>query len=121
VTDRKHAGRAPEAAQSVPQLATPKLTARGKDFRIVELQGQLLVCARQYGSCCCGWEEKGRLPFDPQELWGAEWERRKIRTRVHLTFTGCPGPCAVGNNALLLLLAGPPEGPQWAGAFEDGV
>ena len=53
--------------------------------------------------CCCGWTEKGRMPFDPQVLWGDEWERRKIRNRVHLTFTGCLGPCAVGNNALLVL------------------
>ena len=27
--------------------------------------------------------------------------RRGIRNRLHLTFTGCLGPCAVGNNALL--------------------
>jgi YHS domain-containing protein/(2Fe-2S) ferredoxin len=86
-----------------PLLATVKLTARGEEFRIVQLQGQLMVCARQHGSCCCGWDEKGRLPFDPQALWGEEWERRKIRNRVHLTFTGCLGPCAVGNNALLVL------------------
>ena len=43
------------------------------------------------------------MPFDPQALWGDEWERRKIRNRVHLTFSGCLGPCAVGNNALLLM------------------
>jgi YHS domain-containing protein/(2Fe-2S) ferredoxin len=86
-----------------PRLATVKLHARGEDFRIVQLQGQLLVCARQHGSCCCGWDEKGRMPFDPQALWGDQWERRKIRNRVHLTFTGCLGPCALGNNALLLL------------------
>jgi len=86
-----------------PRLATVKFTARGEDFRIVQLQGQLLVCARQHGSCCCGWDEKGRMPFDPQALWGEEWERRKIRNRLHLTFTGCLGPCAVGNNALLVL------------------
>jgi YHS domain-containing protein len=77
--------------------------ARGEDFRIVQLQGQLFVCTKQNGSCCCGWEEKGRLPFDPASLWGHEWERRKIRNRVHLSFTGCLGPCAAGNNALLLL------------------
>ena len=63
----------------------------------------LLACAKQNGSCCCGWDEKGRMPFDPQAMWGAEWERRRIRNRVHLTFTGCLGPCAVGNNALLML------------------
>src|SRR4051812_1266161 len=28
---------------------------------------------------------------------------RRIRNRLHLTFTGCLGPCAVGNNALLFL------------------
>jgi len=72
----------------------------GEDFRIAQLQGQLLVCTRQNGSCCCGWEEKGRMPFDPGALWGNEWERRKTRNRIHLTFTGCLGPCAAGNNAL---------------------
>jgi YHS domain-containing protein/(2Fe-2S) ferredoxin len=86
-----------------PRLATVKLTARGEDFHIVQLRGQLLVCAKQHGSCCCGWDEKGRMPFDPQALWGDEWERRRIRNRMHLTFTGCLGACAVGNNALLFL------------------
>ena len=60
----------------------------------------LLVCARQHGSCCCGWEEKGRLPFD-LTLWSDEWEKRHVRNRLHLTFTGCLGPCSVGNTALL--------------------
>ncbi|HZP94871.1 MAG TPA: YHS domain-containing protein [Candidatus Limnocylindria bacterium] len=40
------------------------------------------------------------MPFD-NSLWSDEWERRRIRSRVHLTFSGCLGPCAVGNNALL--------------------
>lgn len=86
-----------------PRLSTVRVRARGEDFRVVQLQGQLFVCTRQNGSCCCGWEEKGRLPFDPASLWGDEWERRKIRNRLHLTFTGCLGPCAAGNNALLQL------------------
>ena len=80
-----------------------RVRARGEDFRIVQLQGQLFVCTRQNGSCCCGWEDKGRLPFDPAALWGEQWEQRKIRNKIHLTFTGCLGPCAVGNNALLQL------------------
>lgn len=93
---------------AVPQapkrsLSTVKVRARGEDFRIVQLQGNLFVCTKQNGSCCCGWEEKGRMPFEPDALWGQEWERRRIRNRVHLTFTGCLGPCAVGNNALLQL------------------
>jgi cobaltochelatase CobN len=84
-------------------LRTVRVHARGEDFTLVQLQGQLFVCTRQNGSCCCGWEEKGRLPFDPAALWGDEWERRKIRNKVHLSFTGCLGPCAAGNNALLQL------------------
>jgi cobaltochelatase CobN len=86
-----------------PGLSTVRVRARDEDFRIVQLQGNLIVCTRQNGSCCCGWEEKGRMPFEPDALWGKEWERRKIRNRVHLTFSGCLGPCAAGNNALLQL------------------
>jgi YHS domain-containing protein len=85
------------------RLSTVKVRARDADFRVVQLQGNLFVCTRQSGSCCCGWVEKGRLPFE-QALWGDEWERRKIRNRLHLTFAGCLGPCAVGNNALLQVL-----------------
>jgi YHS domain-containing protein len=93
--------RPPAGARS--RLSTVRVRARGEDFRVVQLQGQLFVCTRQNGSCCCGWEGKGRLPFDPASLWGEEWERRKIRNRLHLTFTGCLGPCAADNNALLQL------------------
>jgi YHS domain-containing protein len=85
-----------------PRLATVKVTARDEEFRVVRLAGNLFVCTRQSGSCCCGWAEKGRLPFE-QALWGDEWERRGIRNRLHLTFTGCLGPCIAGNNALLQL------------------
>jgi len=76
------------------------VAARGEEFKIVQLVGNLFVCSRANGNCCCGWVEKGRLPFD-NSLWSEEWERRRIRSRVHLTFSGCLGPCAVGNNALL--------------------
>jgi YHS domain-containing protein len=79
---------------------TVKVYARGEDFRIVQLHGNLLVCSKAHGNCCCGWTEKGRAPIN-QALYEQEWERRKIRNKVHLSFTGCLGPCAVGNNALL--------------------
>src|SRR5207245_10138278 len=82
-------GLAAKPSSAGPRLATIELQSRGEDFRIVQLQRQLLVCAQQHGSCCCGWDEKGRMPFDPQALWADEWERRRIRNRVHLTFTGC--------------------------------
>lgn len=81
-------------------IAAVKVSARSEDFRIVQLQGNLFVCAKQHGSCCCGWAEKGRMPFEVSQ-WSDEWERRRIRNRLHLTLTGCLGPCPVGNNALL--------------------
>ena len=43
------------------------------------------------------------MPFDPS-LWGDEWERRRVRNQLHLTLTGCLGPCAAGNNAMLQIL-----------------
>lgn len=79
-----------------------RLAARGEEFKIVQLVGQLFVCSKANGSCCCGWQEKGRMPFD-NSLWNEEWERRRIRDRVHLSFVGCLGPCAVGNSAMLVL------------------
>lgn len=80
--------------------STVRVRARGEEFKIVQLVGNLFVCSKANGNCCCGWAEKGRMPFD-NSLWSDEWERRRIRSRVHLTFSGCLGPCAVGNNALL--------------------
>ena len=91
-----------ELARTRPRLSTVKVRARAEDFRIVQVQGNLFVCSRANGNCCCGWVEKGRMPFE-NALWADEWERRRIRNRLHLTFTGCLGPCAVGNNALLQL------------------
>jgi YHS domain-containing protein len=83
-------------------VSAVKVRARGEDFRIVQVVGNLFVCSRANGNCCCGWGEKGRWVFD-NEHWAGEWERRRIRNRLHLTFTGCLGPCAVGNNAMLQL------------------
>lgn len=89
-------------SRAASTIKTIKVHARDEDFRIIQLQGNLFVCAQANGSCCCGWEEKGRAPIN-HALYEAEWERRKIRNKLHLTFTGCLGPCAVGNNALLQL------------------
>lgn len=103
-----HAGCAtcdPLGGQPAPARRRPsvvRLHARGEDFKIVQLVGQLFVCSKANGSCCCGWAEKGRMPFD-NALWSDEWERRRIRDRVHLSFVGCLGPCAVGNSAMLVL------------------
>jgi YHS domain-containing protein len=82
------------------RLTSVKVRARGEDFRIVRVQGNLFVCAQ---GCCCGHEEKGRSPV-AVEAYEQEWLERGIRSQLHLTFTGCLGPCAVGNNAMLQIL-----------------
>ena len=84
------------------RISTVRVSARGQDYRVVQVTGNLFVCTKANGSCCCGWEEKGRMAFT-NELWSDEWEARRIRTRLHITFTGCLGPCIAGNNALLQL------------------
>jgi cobaltochelatase CobN len=66
------------------------------------MRRNLFVCSTEHGNCCCGWTEKGRAPVN-LDLYEAEWERRRIRNKVHLSFIGCLGPCAVGNNVLLQL------------------
>lgn len=82
------------------RIKTINVHARNEDFRIVQLRGNLFVCSQAHGSCCCGWTDKGRAPLN-LAVYEQEWEQRKIRTMIHLTFTGCLGPCAVGNNAML--------------------
>jgi cobaltochelatase CobN len=74
-----------------------RVSARGDSFKVLQLVGNLFVCSKANGNCCCGWAEKGRMPFD-NALWSDEWE---LRPKVHLTFSGCLGPCPIGNNALL--------------------
>lgn len=86
-----------------PPIHTVRVPARGTDFRVVQVTGNLFVCSKENGSCCCGWAEKERMPFD-NALWSDEWERRGIRSRLHLTFSGCLGPCIAGNNAMLQVL-----------------
>lgn len=73
--------------------------ADGKLVNVARPRGQLFVCA---SGCCCGRTEGG-FPAVPADVYHAEWERRRLRTRVHLTIGGCLGPCALANVALLLL------------------
>ncbi len=87
---------------STTPIKTVKVEARGEAFRIVQLQGNLFVCSKAHGNCCCGWTEKDRAPVN-LDLYQAEWERRRIRNKIHLSFTGCLGPCATGNNVMLQL------------------
>lgn len=72
--------------------------ANGSRINVVPQRGQLFVCEL---GCCCGQTERDFAPLS-HDLYHTEWERRKLRNKVHLTFTACLGPCAVANVALLL-------------------
>jgi cobaltochelatase CobN len=76
----------------------PVVRDDGKLINVVPKRGHLFTC--QLG-CCCGQTERGFAPSFPN-LYHTEWERRKLRNRVHLTHTACLGPCALANVALLL-------------------
>lgn len=76
----------------------PVVRSDGKLIKVVPKQGQLFVC--QLG-CCCGKTERG-FPPTFETFYHEEWERRKLRNKVHLTSTACLGPCSLANVALLL-------------------
>ena len=73
----------------------------GRRIRVTRTLGQLFVCA---DACCCGRLQDGHLPV-PRELYQQEWERRRLRNRVHLTIGGCLGPRALANVALVLRIS----------------
>lgn len=72
--------------------------ADGAPINVFRRPGQLFVCAT---GCCCGHTERGHAPVNT-DLYHAEWTRRRIRHKVHLSMGGCLGPCALSNVALLL-------------------
>jgi cobaltochelatase CobN len=69
----------------------------GAEKKIRVLEGQLFVCQ----GCCCGNTDKGHPPV-PLEEFKAQWRERGLRFRIHLTVSGCLGPCALANVALIL-------------------
>lgn len=94
-----------------PELRLKNVTEGGTNDRLVEvtradgeecevrvLDGHLFVCK----ACCCGNVERG-FPEVPLEEFKSQWKARGIRRRVHLTVSGCLGPCAVANVVLLIL------------------
>ncbi|HXW00158.1 MAG TPA: cobaltochelatase subunit CobN, partial [Anaerolineae bacterium] len=70
----------------------------GKPINVPRNRGQLFVCEN---GCCCGHTDRGFAPV-PHDLYYTEWERRKLRHKVHLNHAGCLGPCALANVTLLL-------------------
>jgi nitrile hydratase accessory protein len=73
--------------------------ADGRRVHVPRTRGHLFVCA---DGCCCGRTADGFPPV-PRERFHQEWERRGLRSRVHLTIGGCLGPCRLANVVLLLL------------------
>jgi cobaltochelatase CobN len=74
-------------------------------------RGMLMVCAT---GCCCGHTDRGYAPV-PTDLYHHEWERRRLRNKVHLNQGGCLGPCPLANVAMLLL-----DGrPLWFHSLND--
>ncbi len=69
----------------------------GRMMNLVHHRGHLLVCSK---GCCCGLTDRGFAPV-PEDLYHREWEGRKLRNRVHLTQSGCLGPCILANVVLL--------------------
>ncbi|PJF46372.1 MAG: cobalt chelatase, partial [Candidatus Thermofonsia Clade 3 bacterium] len=78
------------------QPHTRVLRGDGKYINLILKTGHLFVCK----GCCCGHVERGHPPV-PEELFHNEWERRKLRHRLHLTIGGCLGPCPLSNVVLL--------------------
>ena len=85
----------PRAGERARNLVT---RADGKLVNVARKTGQLFFCAT---GCCCGHPDKG-VPPVLEELYNAEWERRRLRNKVHLTSVGCLGPCPLANVVMLL-------------------
>lgn len=71
-------------------MSRPHLTTRRR-------LAQVLVCL----GCCCGRTDKGH-PEVPVDWLKLEWRRRSLPKHVHLTISGCLGPCDASNVVLIL-------------------
>ena len=69
----------------------------GIEKRVRQLSGQIFVCK----GCCCGNVEKGH-PALPLEEFKSQWKSRGLRLKVHLSISGCLGPCPLRNVVLLV-------------------
>ena len=82
-----------------PAIATKRL-----------MLGQISVC----NGCCCGHAEKGHLAV-PVEWLKNEWRCRGLLKRVHLSISGCLGPCDVPNVVMIIGA----EGVQWLARIDQ--
>ncbi len=65
-----------------------------KEIRIHD--GHLFIC----NGCCCGRTDKGFPPLALDDF-KKQWKQRGIRRRLHLTISGCLGPCPLANVVML--------------------
>jgi cobaltochelatase CobN len=77
-----------------PLLDVTRADGVVKQIRIQD--GHLFIC----NGCCCGRTEKG-FPELPLDDFKRQWKKRGIRRRLHLTISGCLGPCPLANVVLL--------------------
>jgi len=56
------------------------------------LVAQVALCL----GCCCGAVGKGN-PKVPVEWMKDEWKKRRLKTSIQLTISGCLGPCDLAN------------------------
>jgi hypothetical protein len=77
-----------------PLKRVTRADGAAKQIRIQD--GHLFVC----NGCCCGRTEKGFPPLALDEF-KRQWKQRGIRRRLHLTISGCLGPCPLANVVLL--------------------
>ena len=75
---------------------------------MIEPKRQMLAQISICKGCCCGNTDKGH-PAVPVEWLKQEWKLRGLLKRVHLTVTGCLGPCDVPN----VVAISSSEGTQW--------
>ena len=83
---------------SAPDRFNDVVRADGRECEIRVLEGHIFVCK----GCCCGNPERD-FPEVPLEEFKSQWKARGIRCRVHLTISGCLGPCPLANVVLLIL------------------
>ncbi len=72
--------------------------------------GQISIC----DGCCCGKTEKGH-PAVPVQWLKQEWKVRGLLKRVHLSISGCLGPCDVPNVVMITNS----EGTQWLALLDS--
>jgi hypothetical protein len=69
-----------------------------------QMLAQISIC----DGCCCGKKEKGH-PEVPVQWLKQEWKVRGLLKRVHLSVSGCLGPCDMPNVVMITNS----EGTQW--------